>query len=63
MNTIQKTFKRTEEGKVILEGVIYETNLNKRITVLNPNNTNKIEYIRIGDMCYYPCGLEKIKGN
>ena len=37
--------KRMADGKVVLEGVIYDTSITKRINVTNQNTGNKISSI------------------
>ena len=59
--TEQKTFKRMTEGKIVLEDVIYDTSINKKSTILNPNTGNRIDSIRIGETTYYPVGQVKKK--
>ena len=59
--TEQKTFKRMTDGKIVLEDVIYDTSINKKSTILNPNTGNRIDSIRIGETTYYPVGQVKKK--
>lgn len=61
MTTTQKTFRRNPDGRIVLEDVIYDTSVNKRIIAVNPNTGNKIDSIRIGEQYYYPVGLVKKK--
>jgi hypothetical protein len=59
--TEQKTFKRMTDGKIVLEDVIYDTSVNKKSTILNPQTGNRIDSIRIGELTYYPVGQVKKK--
>jgi hypothetical protein len=59
--TEQKTFKRMTDGKIVLEDVIYDTSVNKKATILNPQTNNRIDSIRIGETTYYPVGQVKKK--
>lgn len=59
--TEQKTFKRMTDGKIVLEDVIYDTSVNKKAIILNPNTGNRIDSIRIGETTYYPVGQVKKK--
>ena len=53
--------KRMADGKVVLEGVIYDTSISKRINVTNQNTGNKISSISIDNVAYYPIGVVKEK--
>jgi hypothetical protein len=57
----QKTFKRMTDGKIVLEDVIYDTSVNKKSIILNPQTGNRIDSIRIGETIYYPVGQVKKK--
>jgi hypothetical protein len=59
--TEQKTFKRMTDGKIVLEDVIYDTSVNKKSIILNPQTGNRIDSIRIGETLYYPVGQVKKK--
>lgn len=50
------TFKRIDEDRVVLEGVMYHTAFSKMIEVKNPDGS-KIQSIRIGGTYYYPCKI------
>lgn len=58
---MEKTIKRMADGKVILEGVIYDTSITKRINVTNPNTGYRINSISIENVAYYPIGIIKEK--
>jgi hypothetical protein len=49
------------DGKIVLEDVIYDTSVNKKAIILNPQTNNKIDSIRIGETTYYPVGQVKKK--
>ncbi len=53
--------KRMVDGKVVLENVIYDTSISKRINVTNPNTGYKINSITIDQITYYPVGIIKEK--
>lgn len=53
--------KRMADGRVVLEGVIYDTSITKRINVTNQNTGNKISSISIDNVSYYPIGIVKEK--
>lgn len=56
-----KTIKRMEDGRIIIEGIIYDSSVNKRITVTNPETGGKIASIQMGETLYYPIGIIKEK--
>jgi len=58
---MEKTIKRMVDGKVVLENVIYDTSISKRINVTNPNTGYKINSITIDQITYYPVGIIKEK--
>jgi len=58
---MEKTIKRMVDGKVVLENVIYDTSISKRINVTNPNTGYKINSITIDQITYYPVGIVKEK--
>jgi hypothetical protein len=41
--------------------VIYDTSVNKKSIILNPQTGNRIDSIRIGETTYYPVGQVKKK--
>ena len=68
--TEKKLFKRKSDGKfvlemtdskIILEDVIYDTSVNKKSIILNPQTGNRIDSIKIGETTYYPVGQVKKK--
>lgn len=58
---MEKTIKRMVDGRVVLENVIYDTSISKRINVTNPNTGYKINSITIDEVAYYPVGIIKEK--
>ncbi len=58
---MEKTFKRMADGKIVLEGVIYDTSISKRINVTNANTGYKISSITVQDVSYYPVAIVKEK--
>jgi hypothetical protein len=62
MTQTAKTFKRTENGRITLEGVNYEAiNSEKASTVLSAASGLRIHSIRIDEKTYYPVGIVKEK--
>jgi len=62
MTKTMNNFKRFENGKIILDGVIYdEVRADKSSAVLNAESGLKIQSIKIDDKTYYPVGIQKEK--
>lgn len=58
---MEKVLKRMADGKVVLNNIIYDTNINKRINISNPDTGNRINSVVIGETTYYPVGITKEK--
>lgn len=58
---MEKTIKRMADGKVVLEGIMYDTSISKKINITNPNTGYKINSIFIDQIAYYPIGIVKEK--
>lgn len=56
-----KTIKRMEDGRIIIEGIIYDTSVNKRMSITNPETGGKITSVQMGETLYYPIGIVKEK--
>lgn len=58
---MEKTLKRMADGKVVINNIVYDTNINKRINISNPETGNKISSIIINEAVYYPVAITKEK--
>jgi len=57
--TEQNTFRRIDETTVVLDGLVYSTNTDKMIEVLNTETDNKVFSVKVEDVYYYPIGFDK----
>jgi hypothetical protein len=55
----QNTFRRIDENTVALDGLIYSTNTDKMIKVLNTDTDGKVFSVKVEDVYYYPVGFDK----
>ena len=55
----QNTFRRIDENTVALDGLIYSTNADKMIKVLNTDTDGKVYSVKVEDVYYYPIGFDK----
>ena len=56
----QNTFRRIDENTVALDGLIYSTNADKMIKVLNTDTDGKVFSVKVEDVYYYSIGFDKI---
>ena len=62
MTQTTKTVKRTENGRITLDGVHYEAiNSEKASTVISAASGLRVHSIRIDETTYYPVGIVKEK--
>jgi hypothetical protein len=61
MNNMQKTMKRLSDSKVVIDNIVYESNVTKKINISNPDTGNRINCITIGETTYYPVAITKEK--
>ena len=58
MQTEMKTFKRVSQSKIVLEGIVWETNQDKAIKVRS-KETGFIQHsIVVDGIYYYPVGVK-----
>ena len=58
--TEQNTFRRIDETTIVLDGLVYSTNTDKMINILNTESENKVFSVKVEDVYYYPCGFDKV---
>jgi hypothetical protein len=56
-----KTFKFLSEETIALDGLIWSTDVNKRIEIEDTRTGNKIESIKLEDRYYYPIAIDNRK--
>lgn len=58
MQTEMKTFKRVSESKIIVDGIIWETNQDKMIKVRSKETGFVQHSIKLDGIYYYPVGVK-----
>ena len=51
------TFKRLDDGKIILDGLVWSIDPEKAIEVRNEQTGYKAHSIRLDEIYYYPCAI------
>lgn len=57
----QNTFKRLEDGRIIVDGLIWGINPEKAIEIKNELTGNKVHSIKMDDVYYYPYAIYNAK--
>ena len=61
VQTQMNEFRKLDDGRIVLDGLVYDSNPDKAIDVLDPDNGLKVHSIRINEIYYYPIGYDKRK--
>lgn len=56
----QNTFRRIDENTVALDGLVYSTNTDKMIKILNTETDGKVFSVKVEDTYYYPIAFDKV---
>jgi len=59
--TQMNEFRRLEDGRIVLDGLVWSQHAEKAIEVTDPDNGFKFLNIKLDGVCYYPIGLDKRK--
>lgn len=59
--TEMNEFRRLEDGRIVLDGLVWTSNPDKAIELIDPDNGFKVHSIRIDETYYYPCGIDRRK--
>lgn len=51
------TFKRLEEGKIALDGLVWCNDPEKAVEFINEKTGLKAHSVKFEDVYYYPCGV------
>lgn len=54
-------FRRLEDGRIVLDGLVWSSNPDKAIELTDPDNGFKVHSIKIDETYYYPCGIDRRK--
>jgi len=56
-----KSFKKLDSGRVLLDGLVWDTNVEKAIDVKNNETGGKVHSIKLEGQYYYPCAIDTRK--
>jgi len=59
VQTKMNTFKRLDDDRILLEGVVYHRSFTKMIEVKNEDGS-KIQSIRLDGIYYYPSKIDQV---
>jgi hypothetical protein len=54
-------FRRLDDGRIVLDGLIWSNNPDKAIEVIDEDNGFKVHNIKFEDEYYYPIGYDRRK--
>jgi hypothetical protein len=61
VTTQMNEFRRLEDGRIVLDGLVWSNNADKAIEVTDPDNGFKVLNIKLDGVSYYPVGYDKRK--
>ena len=53
------TFKRLIDGKIVLDGLVWDTNIDRMIGITNDATGGTVNSIKVDGVYYYPIGFDK----
>lgn len=53
-----KSFKRLDSGKLLLDGLVWDTNPEKSIDIKNNETGGRVLSVKVDGMYYYPCAID-----
>jgi hypothetical protein len=59
--TEMNEFRKLEDGRIVLDGLVWTNNPDKAIEVIDPDNGFKVHSIKLDETYYYPVGYDKRK--
>ena len=59
--TQMNEFRRLEDGRIVLDGLVWSNNPDKAIEVKDEDNGFKIHSIKLDEQYFYPVGYDKRK--
>lgn len=59
----QNTMRKVDETTIVLDGLIWSTNTDKAIKIINNESGYRVHSIRFEDIYYYPIGIDKNNKN
>jgi hypothetical protein len=61
IQTQMNEFKKLDDGRILLDGLVWGTNPDKAIEIIDEDNGFKVHSIRLDEQYYYPIGYDKRK--
>jgi hypothetical protein len=59
--TQMNEFRKLDDGRIVLDGLVWSNNADKAIEVTDPDNGFKVLNIKLDGVAYYPVGYDKRK--
>lgn len=59
--TQMNEFRTLEDGRIVLDGLVWSQHAEKSIEVTDPDNGFKVLNIKLNGVAYYPVGYDKRK--
>ncbi len=59
--TQMNEFRKLDDGRIVLDGLVWSNNADKAIEVTDPDNGFKVLNIKLEGVAYYPVGYDKRK--
>jgi hypothetical protein len=59
--TQMNEFRKLEDGRIVLDGLVWSQHAEKAIEVTDPDNGFKVHNINLDGVSYYPVGYDKRK--
>ena len=61
VTTQMNEFRTLEDGRIVLDGLVWSQHAEKSIEVTDPDNGFKVLNIKLNGVAYYPVGYDKRK--
>jgi hypothetical protein len=61
VQTQMNEFRKLDNDRVVLDGLVWDKNPDKSIEVTDPDNGFKVHSIKLGETYYYPVGYDRRK--
>jgi hypothetical protein len=61
VTTQMNEFRRLEDGRIVLDGLVWSNNADKAIEIIDDDNGFKVLNIKLDGVSYYPVGYDKRK--
>jgi hypothetical protein len=61
VTTQMNEFRRLDDGRIVLDGMVWSQHAEKAIELIDPDNGFKVLNIKLDGVSYYPVGYDKRK--